>query len=168
MEVPCVADGLGIRPTVVGELPPQCAALMQTNVNVQDLTVRAMLERKREHLYHAAMLDPNTAATLTLPEIHDLVGKHLGVRYVYETVGEEPAMEDAPSARDLTSRLRQLPSALLADLGQAATGLDTQALAEVLETIRLHDPRAAEALTTIARDFDYKRIITLVKDARQA
>lgn len=73
VEVPCVADGLGIRPTVVGELPPQCAALMRTNVNVQDLTVRAILERKREHVYHAAMLDPNTAATLTLPEIHDLV-----------------------------------------------------------------------------------------------
>ena len=73
VEVPCVADALGIRPTAVGELPPQCAALMRTNINVQDLTVRAILERKREHVYHAAMLDPNTAATLSLPKIHELV-----------------------------------------------------------------------------------------------
>ena len=73
VEVPCVADGLGIRPTTVGELPPQCAAMMRTNVNVQDLTVQAILEHKPERVYHAAMMDPNTAATLTLPEIHELV-----------------------------------------------------------------------------------------------
>ncbi len=73
VEVPCVADGGGIHPREVGELPPQCAALMRTNVNVQDLVVRAVLERKPRHVLHAAMLDPNTAATLTLPEIARLV-----------------------------------------------------------------------------------------------
>ena len=73
VEVPCLADAAGIHPRPVGELPPQCAALMRTNINVQDLTVRAVLQRKREHVYHAAMLDPNTAATLTLPEIEALV-----------------------------------------------------------------------------------------------
>lgn len=72
VEVPCVADATGIHPTAVGELPAQCAAMMRTNINVQDLTVRAILERDREHVYHAAMLDPNTAATLTLPEIREL------------------------------------------------------------------------------------------------
>jgi len=73
VEVPCVADGAGIRPTRVGELPPQIAAMIRTNVNVQDLVVRAVLEGKREHVYHAAMMDPNTAATLTLPQIEQLV-----------------------------------------------------------------------------------------------
>ena len=42
VEVPCVADRAGIRPTVVGELPAQCAAMMRTNINVQDLVVRAV------------------------------------------------------------------------------------------------------------------------------
>jgi alpha-galactosidase len=73
VEVECVADGDGIRPTWSGELPPQCAAMMRTNINVQDLIVRAILEERRDHVYHAAMFDPNTAATLTLPRIHELV-----------------------------------------------------------------------------------------------
>ena len=73
VEVPCVADGMGVRPTRVGELPPQIAAMIRTNVNVQDLVVRAVLEGKREHVYHAAMMDPNTAATLTLPRIEQLL-----------------------------------------------------------------------------------------------
>jgi len=73
VEVPCLANGLGIHPMAVGELPPQIAALIRTNFNVQDMTVRAILERDRRHVYHAAMLDPNTAATLTLPKIYELV-----------------------------------------------------------------------------------------------
>jgi alpha-galactosidase len=73
VEVPCIADGLGIRPTAVGDLPPQCAAMMRTNINVQDLVVEAVLEENRDHVYHAAMFDPNTSATLTLPKIRELV-----------------------------------------------------------------------------------------------
>jgi alpha-galactosidase len=73
VEVPCVADERGITPQPVGALPPQLAALMQTNVNVQGLTVEAALTGKREHVYHAAMLDPHTAAELSLAEMHELV-----------------------------------------------------------------------------------------------
>lgn len=73
VEVPCVAGPGGIVPQPVGSLPPQLAALIQTNVNVQALTVEASLTRKREHVYHAAMLDPHTAAELSLREIHELV-----------------------------------------------------------------------------------------------
>ncbi len=73
VEVPCLVDANGIQPTRIGILPPQLAALMRTNVNVQELTVEAALTGKREHIYHAAMLDPHTAAELTLEEIWDLV-----------------------------------------------------------------------------------------------
>jgi alpha-galactosidase len=73
VEVPCVADANGITPQPVGALPPQLAALLQTNVNVQELTVEAALTGRLEHVYHAAMLDPHTAAELSLGEIHDLV-----------------------------------------------------------------------------------------------
>jgi alpha-galactosidase len=73
VEVPCVADERGITPEPVGELPPQLAALMQTNVNVQALTVEAALTGEREHAYHAAMLDPHTGAELSLGEIRELV-----------------------------------------------------------------------------------------------
>jgi len=77
VEVPCVADGHGIAPERVGALPPQLAALIQTNVNVQGLTVEAALTGRRDHVDHAAMLDPHTGAELTLAEIHELVDELL-------------------------------------------------------------------------------------------
>ena len=73
VEVPCLVDRNGIQPTHVGSLPPQLAAVMQTNINVQALTVEAALTGKREHIYHAAMLDPHTAAELDLAQIWSLV-----------------------------------------------------------------------------------------------
>jgi alpha-galactosidase len=73
VEVPCLVDRQGIQPTHIGALPPQLAALMQTNINVQALTVEAALTGKREHIYHAAMLDPHTAAELDPDQITELV-----------------------------------------------------------------------------------------------
>jgi alpha-galactosidase len=73
VEVPCVVDRSGVSPVRVGAIPPQCAALNRTFANVCDLTVQAILTGRRDHVYHAAMLDPNTAASLTLPQIDALV-----------------------------------------------------------------------------------------------
>jgi alpha-galactosidase len=73
VEVPCVVDKNGVQPVAIGQLPPHLAALMQTNLNVQSLTVEAALTQKREHIYHAAMLDPHTAAELSLEQIWHLV-----------------------------------------------------------------------------------------------
>ncbi|MEO1441125.1 MAG: alpha-glucosidase/alpha-galactosidase, partial [Chloroflexota bacterium] len=56
VEVPCLVDKNGIQPTHIGNIPPHLAALMQTNINVQSLTVEAAITCKREHIYHAAML----------------------------------------------------------------------------------------------------------------
>jgi alpha-galactosidase len=77
VEVPCVARAGGIEPQPVGALPRQLAALVQTNVNVQGLTVQAALTGRREPVYHAAMLDPHTAAELPLDEIAALVDELL-------------------------------------------------------------------------------------------
>jgi len=73
VEVKCVVDRNGVTPCYVGDLPPQCAALTRTNVNVQELTIEAALRRKKEHVYHAALLDPHTAAELTIDEIVSMV-----------------------------------------------------------------------------------------------
>jgi len=77
VEVPCVVDASGITPLQIGALPPHLAALMQTNINVQSLTVEAALTGKREHVYHAAMFDPHTAAELDLDQIWALVDELL-------------------------------------------------------------------------------------------
>jgi alpha-galactosidase len=72
-EVACLVDDRGIQPTYAGSLPPQLTALMRTNINVQELAVAALLTENREHIYHAAMLDPHTAAELDLDQIWSLV-----------------------------------------------------------------------------------------------
>jgi alpha-galactosidase len=73
VEVPCLVDKNGIQPTRIGAIPSHLAALMQTNINVQALTVEAILTGNREHIYHAAMLDPHTGADLDLDQIWHLV-----------------------------------------------------------------------------------------------
>jgi alpha-galactosidase len=72
VEVPCRVDGSGIHPVAVETYPVECAALNRTYLNVCELTVRAVLEGRRDLVYHAARLDPNTAASLTLDQIDAL------------------------------------------------------------------------------------------------
>ena len=69
VEVPCLVDGSGVQGTFVGELPTQCAAMNMTNINVQLLTIEAALTFSRERIYQAAMLDPHTAAELSIDDI---------------------------------------------------------------------------------------------------
>jgi alpha-galactosidase len=69
VEVPCTADGAGVHPEAVGELPPQLAAINRSNVAVQELAVRAFLDRDREAAFHAVALDPLTASVVPLPEL---------------------------------------------------------------------------------------------------
>ncbi|WP_042171262.1 alpha-glucosidase/alpha-galactosidase [Paenibacillus gorillae] len=80
VEVPCLVDRSGIQPTFIGDLPPQLAALNRTNINTQLLTIEAAITGKKEHIYHAAMFDPHTAAELSLDDIvslcDDLIEAH--------------------------------------------------------------------------------------------
>ena len=82
VEVACLVDGAGVRPTIVRDYPPQLAALNRTFLNVADLTVKAASTGDVRHVHHAAMLDPNTAATLDLEEIgavvDELLAAHAG------------------------------------------------------------------------------------------
>jgi alpha-galactosidase len=66
VEVPCDLSAAGAGPKPVGPLPPQLAALNRTFLNVVELTVHAALEGSRDRVYQAALLDPNTSATLTV------------------------------------------------------------------------------------------------------
>ena len=77
VEVPTFADDVGLHPTTIGELPPQCAAACLTNINVQTLAGLAALEADPEHIVHAVALDPLTGAVLTLKEIRDLCSEML-------------------------------------------------------------------------------------------
>ena len=82
VEVPCLVNKLGIQPTHVGRLPVQCAAMNMTNINVQLLTIEAAVTKKKEHIYHAAMLEPHTSSELSIDDIialcDDLIEAHKG------------------------------------------------------------------------------------------
>ena len=69
VEVPCMVDRNGVNPCYVGNLPEQCAAINRTNINVQLLTIQAAHSRRKEDVYRAAMLDPHTAAELSMDDI---------------------------------------------------------------------------------------------------
>ena len=75
VEIPCLINSNGYSPQKSGKLPEHLAALMRTNINVHILTAAAALTRKKEHIYHAAMLDPLTAANLTIDEIYSMTDK---------------------------------------------------------------------------------------------
>lgn len=80
VEVPCLIDANGVQGTYVGKLPTQCAALNMTNINVHLLTIEAALTRKKEAIYHAALLDPHTSSELniddTIAMCDDLIKAH--------------------------------------------------------------------------------------------
>lgn len=80
VEVPCLVDANGVSPTYVGDLPEQLAALNRTNINTQLLTIEAALTKSKSKIYQAAMLDPHTAAELSINDIislcDDLIEAH--------------------------------------------------------------------------------------------
>jgi alpha-galactosidase len=73
VEVPMLVDAKGVHPQRFGALAPACLALNRTFVNVVELTVRAVVEGSRDLVHRAALLDPNTAATLPAERIVDMV-----------------------------------------------------------------------------------------------
>jgi alpha-galactosidase len=73
VEVPATLDRLGVHPHHVGDLPRQLAAVNRGFLNVVDLTVAAAVEGNPDHVRHAALCDPATAAALTAGQIGDLV-----------------------------------------------------------------------------------------------
>ena len=73
VEVPCLVNNTGIHPTYVGHLPPVLAAMNMTNINTQLLTIEAARTRKREDILRAVMLDPHTAAELSIDDMKKMV-----------------------------------------------------------------------------------------------
>lgn len=83
VEVPCLVDGQGIHPCYVGRLPVQLAAMNMTNINVHLLTIEAARTKKRENIYQAAMLDPHTAAELSIDDIVKMCDEMIEAHGVY-------------------------------------------------------------------------------------
>ena len=83
VEVPCKINSNGYKPEKIGILPEHLAALMRTNINVQILTAEAVITNKKDHIYHAAMLDPLTSSILSIDEIYSMTDKLLEAHIDY-------------------------------------------------------------------------------------
>ena len=77
VEVPVYVDRRGLRPLRVGDLPPQCAALNQSNITVQMLAVEAGLAGNPEHVMQAIAMDPLTSTVCTLEEARRMTAEML-------------------------------------------------------------------------------------------
>ena len=88
VEVSCMVDSMGIHPTYVGDLPEQLAAMNRTNINPQRVTIEAAVSKKKSDIYRAAMLDPHTAAELSIDDIvamcDEMVEAHQAKGYMKE------------------------------------------------------------------------------------
>ena len=82
VEVPCLVDASGIKPCHIGALPLQLAAMNSSNIYPQLLTIEAAVTKKKEYIYQAAMMEPHTAAELSIDDIvslcDDLIEAHKG------------------------------------------------------------------------------------------
>ena len=83
VEVPCLVDGSGVHPLYVGDLPPQCASLNRTNINVQELGVLASVEKDKDAALQAILLDPLTSSILTINETRNMVEEMFDAEKTY-------------------------------------------------------------------------------------
>jgi len=83
VEVPCQVDKSGINPCQTVKLPVHLAAMNMTHINVHLITIEAAVTKKRDHIYHAAMLEPHTAAELSIDDIRSMTDELLTAHKIW-------------------------------------------------------------------------------------
>jgi alpha-galactosidase len=97
VEVPVFVDSAGLHPARVGDLPPQCAALNQSNVTVQTLAVEAGLRGDPELAMAALAMDPLTSAVCTLAEVREMTAEMLEAEHEWLPQFEGRGLRLAPT-----------------------------------------------------------------------
>ena len=99
VEVPCIVDGSGLTPQLVGDIPEHLAAINRNQINVQKLAVMAAIEHEPELVFQAMCLDPLTASILTLDEIRQMTAElmeaheaFLPAEFANQTLAKKPLM----------------------------------------------------------------------------
>ncbi len=75
VEVPVVADRMGFKTTIVGELPAHVAILVNTTARIESLVIEAAMEKSKEKVYQAVYMDPLSSAVCSLEEIKKMCDK---------------------------------------------------------------------------------------------
>jgi alpha-galactosidase len=72
VEVPCIADGNGLHPFIIGDLPTSCSVLCRSNIGYQELAVRAIREKSKDIAFQSLLMDPITQSKLTIKQARDM------------------------------------------------------------------------------------------------
>lgn len=72
VEVPVVADFMGFKTTIAGNLPEHLAILVNTTARIENLVVEAAMKKSREMVYESVYMDPLSSAVLSLDEIRNM------------------------------------------------------------------------------------------------
>jgi alpha-galactosidase len=83
VEVPCYVDRNGISPLHIGKIPDQLASLNILQINVQRLAVKGALERNKDYIYYAVLLDPVASSLLSPEKIQKMVDELLEAHKKY-------------------------------------------------------------------------------------
>ena len=103
-------------------------------------------------------------ASSSVSMIFDALHCHLGVRFIYETVTPAPEAAAGLSFPELCAAIDTLPAAWVTNnLNEAITALDANQILALIEAIRPQAPHLADTLTQCAREFEYKKLIILIK-----
>jgi len=128
------------------------------------LTAHAFEEHREEIL--AAGCDGVVRKPIREADIFDAMHKYLGVRYVYEKSQKSKVKSQKSQVENVLTlkTLATLPPDLPVNLERAIAQLDVEGIQQVIEEIRAHNAPLADALATLADDFEYDKILVLIRE----
>ncbi len=138
--------------------------LVIRNCTIIAVTANVFDEERSDVL--AAGCDAVVRKPFTDSQIFDVLTKHLGVRFVYDTSPQTEVKDIPNQERDAltVAALAALPVDMVSDLEQAILNIDLDRVATVIEQIRAQDARLADTLQRYVDDFEYERIVTLIQE----
>jgi len=95
-------------------------------------------------------------------EIFNVLHRHLGVRFIYETITPAPEAVASISPEDLRAAVETLPAAWATDLYRATIALDIDQMLALIEAIRPQAPYLSDTLAQWIRDFEYEKMTALI------
>ena len=101
VEVPIHVDKNGLQPIRVGALPPHLAAINRAQIGVQELAVRAVLEKNPERVFQAMAMDPLCAMSCTLDQIRAMTRELMEAHRQYIPVLGGKTVKDGKNMYDL-------------------------------------------------------------------
>jgi len=125
------------------------------------LTAHALEEEKRPIL--AAGCDDLVRKPFLEQELFDALARHLRLKFIYEKGSRQESAPAVPVPAPRPEQLDALPAQLRHDLRRAVIELDTARTQALIGQVTERDAPLGRALSTLAKQLDYTRILKLLE-----